>query len=394
MKTHGEIIKENLPWAREMLVKVDEKMSEVTLRSRDRVVDGVDGFGRHKDTPPSNWTSGFFGGLNLLLYEHTKNPDYLLTAKRSEEILDSALADFNCLIHDVGFMWHILSGAIYRLTGDEGSKNRNLHAAASLSSRFVLGGNFIRAWNDENVRGWIDEDVSDWTIIDCMMNLPLLYWASDAVGDDRFKRLAMAHADTTLRTHIRPDGSVAHCVKHDRENGDALASFTGQGYSPDSSWSRGQSWALYGFTLSYLHTGEVRYLDAAKRVAHYFISSVCSEWIPRLDFRAPTEPAYYDTTAGVIAACGLIELGKILPSSEGGLYTSAAVKMLRAISGEYLDTEPENDCLILGGSVRYPLTEEDLKKDVIHKNIIYGDYFFVEALLKLVGSDFNPWLSR
>ena len=216
MKNCKTLLEENRAWAEAEFAKIDAKMSQVTLRSRDKLADGVDANGIHRSVNPRGWTSGFWGGLNVLLYEKTGNEDYLLTAKRSEELLDVALEDFEELYHDVGFMWHILSGALYRLTGDEKSKNRNLHAAASLASRFVLGGNYIRAWNDASSRGWAQHPVNDWTIIDCMMNLPILYWASEKIGDDRFKRIAMAHADNSIRTHIRNDGSVHHCVEHNR----------------------------------------------------------------------------------------------------------------------------------------------------------------------------------
>ena len=390
MKTYKQIVEENKGWIEETFAKIDAKLSAVTLRSRDKLVDGVgpDGL-THKSTPARNWTSGFWGGMNVLMYEHTGNEDYLLTAKKSEELLDVALGDFEGLYHDVGFMWHILSGALYRLTGDQGSKNRNLFAASSLMSRFVLGGNFIRAWNSERPEG----AVKNWTIIDCMMNLPILYWASDLIGDDRFKRVAMAHADNAIRCHIRPDGSVAHIVEHERETGDVYKIIEkNQGLGADTSWSRGQAWALYGFALSYLHTGEERYLDASKKVANYFIANVCDDWLPRVDFRAPAEPVYYDSTAGMCAACGLIELAKILPEDEGGYYASAAINLLRALSEKFGDFDPDTDVMISHGTVRYPVPGViPYEKAGVHIPIIYGEYYVVEAILKLLGSEFNPW---
>ena len=393
MKTYKQIVEENKAWLEETFAKIDKKLSAVTLRSRDKLVDGVGPDGvTHKSTSPRNWTSGFWGGMNVLMYEKTGNEDYLLTAKRSEELLDTALSDFVGLYHDVGFMWHILSGALYRITGDEKSKNRNLFAAASLMSRFVLGGNFIRAWNTARPEG----EVANWTIIDCMMNLPILYWASDIIGDDRFKRVAMAHADNAIRCHIRADGSVAHIVEHDRETGDVYKFIAkNQGLNADSSWSRGQSWALYGFVLSYIHTGERRYLDASKRVANYFIANVCDDWLPRVDFRAPAEPVYYDSTAGMCAACGLIELAKNLPEDEGGYYANAAINLLRALSEKFGDFNPDTDVMISHGTVRYPIPGViAYEKAGVHIPIIYAEFYFVEAVLKLLGSDFNPWMSK
>ena len=393
MKNYKELLIENKAWIEETFAKVDNKLSKVTLRSRDKLVDGVGPDGvTHKSVLPLAWTSGFWGGMNVLMYEYTKNEDYLLTAKKSEEMLDEALANFEALYHDVGFMWHILSGALYRITGDEKSKRRNLFAASSLFSRYVKSGNFIRAWNDNSSKGWAQRPVKDWSIIDCMMNLPLLYWASDVIGDDRFKQIAIAHADMTLEQHIRPDGSVNHIIEHDRETGAVVERIGGQGLGPDTSWSRGQSWAIYGFALSYIHTGDVRYLDACKRVSNYFIANVCDDWIPRIDFRAPSTPVYYDTTAGMCAACGMLELAKALPEDEGGMYANAAINMMKAIAEKFGDFDPEHDVMISHGSVRYPVSGVyDEKKAGVHIPIIYAEYYFVEALLKLLGSDFLAW---
>ena len=393
MKTYKEILEENRAWAEETFKKVDNKLSAVTIRSRDKLVDGVGPDGvTHRSAHPNGWTSGFFGGLNVLMWEHTKNEEYLKTAKRSEELLDEGLANFEGLYHDVGFMWHILSGALYRLTGDEGSKRRNLFAAASLQSRYVLSGKFIRAWNAESAKGWAQRCVDDWSIIDCMMNLPLLYWASDFIGDNRFAQIAMSHADMTLEQHIRPDGSVVHVVEHDRATGACVEHIGGQGLAPESSWSRGQSWAIYGFALSYIHTKEQRYLDAAKRVAHYFIANVCDEWIPRVDFRSPDEPVYYDTTAAMCAACGMLEIAKAVPEYEGGIYAQAAVNMLKAVTERYSDFDPAHDVMISHGTVRYPVPGKySVESSGVHIPIIYAEFYYVEALLKMLGSEFNPW---
>lgn len=389
MKNYKEILNENIEWVKETFAKVDAKMSKVTLRSRDKLADGVDKDGVHVSKNPRGWTSGFWGGLNVLLYNYTKNEEYLKTARRSEEMMDEALMDFKSLYHDVGFMWHILSGALYRVTGDEKSMNRNLHMAANLFSRFVryeeAPGGFIRAWNS----AWQGLDVENFSIIDCLMNLPILYWASDVIGDDRFKRIAMDHADMALTDHLRHDGSVAHIVQHDRDSGEVVCTYGGQGCAVGSSWSRGQAWGLYGFTLSYIHTNEERYLDAAKQIANYFIANCSDDWLPRVDFRAPSEPVMYDATAGVCAACGMIELAKALPENEGGMYMHAAINILRAIEKNFADYNPDRDDLITHGTVLYPIKPE--QQSVVHISIIYADYFFTEALLKLLGDEFLPW---
>jgi unsaturated chondroitin disaccharide hydrolase len=193
-----------------------------------------------------------------------------------------------------------------------------------------------------------------------------------------------------LTDHLRPDGSVIHIVEHDRDTGAFVAAIGGQGMDADSSWSRGQAWALYGFTLSYMHTGEQRYLIAAKKVANYFIANCCDDWLPRVDFRAPAEPVMYDSSAGACAACGLIELAKVLPENEGGMYMHAAVQMMRAMTEKFCNWDESNDHMLDYGTVRYPagITE---KQAGVHISIIYGDYFYTEALLKLLGSEFFTW---
>ena len=383
MKKHSTVINENRAWAEEMLALVDKKMSKVAVRSRDKLADGVDEHGVHKSRNPHDWTAGFFGGLCAMLYEHTKNEEYLKTLESSEKLLDKAFDEkYEALNHDVGFMWYLTSGAKYRMTGDSESRKRLFYAATTLMGRFISGGNFIKAWN-------LDE-AYNWTIIDCLMNLPLLYWASDEFKDDRYKRAAMAHADNVIETHLRPDGSVAHIVEHDRDTGELVKTYGGQGYAEGSSWSRGQAWAIYGYVISYIHTGEARYLDVAKRVANYFITCCASTgWIPLLDFRAPEEPVYYDSTAGVCAACGFLELGRILPENEGGIYTDAAIKILRAITEKFANFDTERDDMIGGGSIAYPTAERPNRRT--HISIIYGDFFYTEALLKILGSEFFMW---
>ena len=384
MKTYNQLLNENKAWAEEVFDKIDKKLAKVTVRNTEKIADGCDEVGMFKDCRNiSWWTNGFWGGLNHLLYNKTGNEDYLKTALANEKRMDEALfKNYGALHHDVGFMWHILAGANYRLYGDAMSKDRNLHAAASLMSRFVIDGGYIIAWNGKRHENW--------TIIDCLMNLSLLYWASEETGDDRFKRVAMAHADMAIMDHLREDGSVVHIVEHDRETGDVVATHAGQGCAVGSSWSRGQAWALYGFMISYAHTKEERYLDAAKQVANYFIANCCDDWLPRVDFRGPSEPVMIDTSASACAACGLIELAKALPENEGGMYMNAAMQLLHAMDDKCANYDDSVDYLVSHGTVRFPI-DGDWKKAEVHVPIIYTDFFYTEAVLKLLGSEFNPW---
>ncbi|MBO5945254.1 MAG: glycoside hydrolase family 88 protein [Clostridia bacterium] len=387
MKNYKELLKENRAWAEDVIKKIDGKMSAVTLRSRNKLPDGVDENGFHVEKTRTWWTNGFFGGLNLLLYNYTKNEEYLLTARANEKLLDEGLVKVDTIHHDVGFMWYLLSGGHYALTGDADSRTRALFAANTLCGRYVIPDNhglgFIKAWNVQSAYNW--------SIVDCLMNLPLLYWAAEEIGDDRFKRIAMSHADMSIRDHLRSDGSIAHIVEHSRETGELVATYGGQGYKEGSSWSRGQAWGLYGFTISYIHTGEERYLNAAKQVANYFIANCSDDWLPRVDFRAPSEPVLYDSTAGACAACGLIELAKLLPEDEGGMYMHAAVKILKAMTEAFCDFDPKNDHMLGYGTVRYPAESVLVGDPGVHISIIYGDFFYTEAILKLLEADNFMW---
>lgn len=377
---YNDYIASNKEWIDSTWAKLEKKLSVTAVKSRDKVpYTTVNGVHDDRSSYPHGWTNGFWGGLMWLMYSATKDERYRLTAERSEELLDGAFKSVDQMHHDVGFMWHLTSGANYRITGSKESRNRDLLCAMSLASRFKLNGGYIRAWNGK----WQNEDNDGWTIIDCMMNIPLLYWASKEIGDDRFAQMAKAHADMAMRDHVRADGSMNHIVCHDTVTGEAVCTKGGQGYGVGSTWSRGEAWGLYGFVISYIHTGEQRYLDTAKKIANYFISNLaCTDWLPLVDFRAPAEPVLYDSTAGTIAACGLIEIAKNVPETEQKMYITAAVKILKAIEANFCNWEENEDSIVQMGTEMYT--------NGIHKPIIYGDYYFTEAILKL--KDMDPFL--
>ncbi len=366
--------------------KVDKKMAKVCIRSRNKLPYSAEN-GVHTDMSEKNvnwWTNGFWGGLMWLMYSETGNEQYRLTAQNAEKLLDGAWENYDTLDHDVGFMWHISSGAAYRLTGDKGSRLRSLYAASVLASRYNPDGGYIRAWNGNRAYGW--------TIIDCMMNLPLLYRASEEVCDERLKKMAMHHADTTLRDHIRADGGIYHIIEHNPQTGEAIRSYAGQGYGEASCWTRGLSWAIYGMVLSYRYTREKRYLDAAIRCADYFIENIERyDYACPVDFLSPMCDEYFDSTAGVITACGLIDISRETESDDGARakrYFDAAVKLIKTTAEKFCDLNPDTDCLVIKGTEHYP-SDGDMKG--VHIPIIYGDFFFAEALTKLRNSTFCIW---
>jgi len=386
------VLKENAQWINDTWEKIDRKLSKVCIRSRDKLpfttVDGV-----HDDKSviePSKWTNGFWGGMMWLMYVGTGNEEYKKTAIRSEELLDKALERYKSLHHDVGFMWLPTSVANYRITGDQKAFNKSLYIASVLASRFRVEGGYIRAWNN-----WRDAPVDPnktHSIVDCLMNIPLLYWASDVIGDDRFARMAMLHADMTIRDHIRPDGSINHIVRHVDGTNQVEAVYSGQGYSETSSWSRGVAWAVYGMALSYIHTKQQRYLDAAILTADHFIK-YCKEndYLTPLDFLAPKDPMYYDASAGMCAACGMIEIAKALGGERGKYYMEEAIKILQAADKHFCNYSDDEDALVLMNSGSYPREGVKVEKCLLHTSLIWSDFYFVEAMLKLKGNDFLIW---
>lgn len=376
-------------WLEEVIERITHKMEWVSDKNRDKIpyttIDGTYD-DRSIDNPSGGfddgicwWTNGFWGGMMWLMYHETGSNKYKEIAEISEQKLDRCFQQFYGLHHDVGFMWLTTSVANYRVTKNPESRKRALHAANLLAGRFNLAGGFIRAWNDVK-----DSDTRGWAIIDCMFNIPLLYWASEETGDPRYKQIAMKHADTSMNTFVREDGSVHHIVEFDPFNGGVVRTYGGQGYEEGSSWTRGQTWALYGFMMSYIHTGKEEYLYTAKKIANYFIANIPESGIIPVDFRQPAEPVREDDTAAAIGACGLIEIAKAVGQHEKSLYLNAAIKLLRTLDKERSNWGIDSDAMLQHGSAAYHAASH-------HHAIIYGDYYFIEAIFKLKGNDLYLW---
>lgn len=341
------------------------------------------------------WTNGFWPGMLWQMYHATGNEIYRQAAKGIEERLDAVLKSFDGVDHDAGFLFLLSAVADYRQTGDRESRRRGIHAANMLAGRYNPVGKYIRAWNDhtaeaETTAEWMKSGggVSGWMIVDCMMNIPLLYWAAGETKDPRYRHIALSHAKTAQQYVVRPDGSCNHVVSIDPNTGVFLDNPGGQGYEKGSSWSRGQSWAVYGFALSYRHTGERSFLDTAKQCAHYCIANLAvNDWLPLVDYRAPREPVKYDSDAGIITACGLLEIAEHVGEHEKYFYTEAAYRILRACDERFCNWDPDVDSIVDGGTTFY----NDPSGKTSDMPIIYGDYFFLEAVLRLKGKMMFTW---
>ncbi|MDQ0194498.1 glycoside hydrolase family 88 protein [Paenibacillus wynnii] len=331
--------------------------------------------GRYVLEEPYWWIAGFWPGQLWLLFNDSRNDTLRTLAEQCEERLDDVLNEYVRLDHDLGFMWTLTSVASYKLLGNEISKVRALKAANFLAARFNLKGSFIRAWNP-----WFEgEDNRGYAIIDCAMNMPLLFWASEVSGDPRYRHIAEAHMDTVVKHFIRPDGSVYHIVRFDSESGEFIEGIGGQGYAADSAWSRGTTWAIYGLTLAYHHTGKSEYLYAAQKVAHFFLARLPEDHVPHWDFRAPLEERdFRDSSAGACAASGLLLLADKVGELEAPVYRVPATKILESLYCNYgtwgNDAE---EGLILHGTSNYPAGQN------IDVPLIYGDFFYVEGLARL-----------
>ncbi|RKM57996.1 glycosyl hydrolase family 88 [Butyrivibrio sp. X503] len=364
-------------WIDTTLKKISVKMEEVTKRNLDKIPYTTDKYGRFDDKSGKDicwWTNGFWGGIMWQLYKLTGNEMYKKEAIGVEDKLDENLMNIEGLDHDNGFKWLPTSVCRYKLFNNKESYNRAMLAATNMAGRFNMVGKFIRAWNN-----WDDVDRRGFAIIDCMMNLPLLYWASEETTDPRFEMIARAHADTARKVFVRDDGSVNHIVIFDPETGEIVGKPGGQGYGEGSSWTRGQSWGIYGFTLSYKYTGDEKYLDTAKEIANYVLSQIPDSCLIPIDYRQPDDIKLEDSTAAAITASGLIELSQATGDDElSDKYLDAAFKLLKTLDEKRISWSEDTDNLLNNCAVDY-------HGDGHNMSIIYGDYYFIEAMMKLAG---------
>lgn len=401
--------------------------------------------GRYCFTDGAGWTDGLWPGQLWLAYEATGDPKYRAWAEACLYRLADRLTHRETLDHDVGFLYMPSMRAAYELTGDRAARELALLAAEHLLERQRPPG-FLLAFND-----WPDDtpafrrEKAGKMILDTLMNLPLLWWAADETGRSEFAQVAERHADAALRWLLRPDGSTNHTYNFDPDTWEPLGPKVWQGLRDDSCWSRGQAWAIYGFALAYAWTGASRFLEAAARAAEYWVWSAPADRIPLWDFDAADGPL--DSSAAAIAASGLLELARLWPQAhevelrpqaddaglqsrageagsrpsgdDAGPWPRAAAGLrlrtdeagLRPRAGEagfWLRTEgpgrwravavetlaslgarclvpPEQPGILTHGCSFFP------RGWGVDCTLVYGDYFYIEALLKLAGRPRLHW---
>jgi len=315
------------------------------------------------------WTSGFFPATLLELYGVSKDTALYNEAFRRMRLLERE--QYNKTTHDLGFMMYCPFGEAWRLTGSAADADILMNSARSLSTRFRRAAGVIRSW-----------DHAPWqypVIIDNMMNLELLMWASRHSGDTSFRHIAVTHAFTTMRNHYRPDYSSYHVVDYDTVTGAVLKRQTAQGYADSSDWARGQAWGLYGFTAMYRWTHDRRFLSQATHIADFILAHIPADRVPYWDYSDPRIPdTYRDASAAAVMASALIELAGYVPPAEGRRYLAAATAALRTLSSpSYRSAYGANGGFLLMHSVgNIPAKTE------IDVPLSYADYYFVEAMLR------------
>ncbi len=320
----------------------------------------------------NDWTSGFWPGILWYMYEYSNDPYFREQANKWTMPMEGA-KDRERPNHDLGFMVFNSFGNGYRLVKEPDYLPIILETADSLAAWFNPNVGTILSWPWAREKyGWVHN-----TIIDNMMNLELLFWASKNGGDESYYDIAVTHALTTMRNHVRDDYSTYHVVVYDSLSGDVVKKVKYQGYADDSMWSRGQAWAIYGFTMCYRETGIVDFLETAKGLARTFINHLPDDYVPYWDFDAPNAPdEYKDASAAAIAASGIIELSGLIDNEdESGWFHNNAIHILHSLAGNYL-SDGSNHAVLWHSSGHVPANSE------VDVPIIYADYYFIEALLR------------
>ena len=318
----------------------------------------------------SDWTSGFFPGCLWYVYEQTGDPNFKKWAQ--EWTAGITPQQFNTNTDDIGFMINASFGNGYRITGDTTYRSVVLRGARSLTNRF---NHVVGCLADDQLLAPPNFEV----IIDTMLNLELLYFATDINGNTNFSVKSFSHAQRAMTNQIRADNSTFQKVIYSTVNGKVLSQGTRGGYSDTSVWARGQAWAIYGFTMAYRETGFLPFLNAAGRVSDYYLTSVPSDFVPYWDFGAPDIPdAPRDSSSAAITLSALVELSQLATNmQDSAAFWSGAHDILESLgSTNYLADGTTNSGILLhatGEPPQFPSPEVDVA-------LIYGDYYFLEAL--------------
>jgi len=326
--------------------------------------------GRSKSISPKNWVSGFYPGTLFLIYQGTKDKAIYQAGLAKLPIMEPIK---NIDSHDIGFMMYDSFGIANQIKPSEEYKQVLLTSAQSLIKRYNPVVKSIMSWNSKPGEFRV--------IIDNMMNLELLMWATKVSGDSSYAKIAITHANTTMKNHFRPDYSSYHLVNYNPETGGINKKQTVQGYADDSAWARGQGWGLYGYTMMYRETKDKKYLDQAKNIAEFILNNpnLPADKVPYWDFNAPGKPdVYRDSSAGSLIASALIELAGYVDAASSKKYLENAETIIRTLSTDRFKAAlGENGGFLLKHGVGHLP-----RPALVDVPLTYGDYYFVEAMLR------------
>ncbi|MGN7786528.1 glycoside hydrolase family 88 protein [Niabella sp. 22666] len=323
-----------------------------------------------------DWTSGFWPGILWYAYEVSNKEDWKAAAEKSSRSL-FPLVDSSAIDHDIGFQLFCSVGNGYRLTRDSTYRQILLRAADSLATLFNPKVGTILSW-PRKVPG-VDWPLCHNTIMDNMINLDLLFWAAKNGGGKRLYDIAVDHAVTTMKNQFRPDYTSYHVVIYDTATGRKIKGMTHQGLNDSSMWARGQAWAIYGYSMVYRETRDPQFLDFAQKVTDVYLSRLPEDGIPYWDFDDPGIPqAPRDASAAAVVASALLQLSTLMSDEpKAKTYYVKAINMLIELSSERYQSREINDAFLLHSSGHKPNGGE------IDASIIYADYYYLEALLRL-----------
>ena len=329
-----------------------------------------------KDENTDGWNQGFFTGILWLSYELTGDSKYKkLALSHLPSYKKRIVKKLGVNHHDMGFLFIPSCIAAYKLEGNTEARGIALLAADNLMSRYHEKGGFIQAW------GELGASESYRLIVDCLLNIPLLYWAADETGNEKYKTAAYTHFRSTIENAIRPDASTFHTFYFDNETGAPLKGVTAQGASNDSCWARGQAWAIYGLMMTMKYINDPDAVNTCKKLTNYFLNYLPKDYIPFWDLSftdGDIEPR--DSSSAAIAVCGILELIKYLPDNDKDkqLYKNAVNLIMDSLHKNYsTKNEKESNGLLLHATYGKP------QNSGVDECNIWGDYFYTEALTRL-----------
>ena len=325
-----------------------------------------------RQASPQEWCSGFWPGVLWMTSAYNKSEAVQKAAKGYTDAMLTIIGK-PVYDHDLGFLAinSLLKG--YEVAKDARYKQAALRSADSLATLFNPQVGTILSW-PRHVKDYGGHN----TIIDNMMNLELLFWAAENGGNPRLRDIAVSHAETTMKHHFREDGSCYHVAVYDTLTGKFVKGVTHQGFADWSMWSRGQAWAIYGYTIVYRYTHDQRFLDFAQKVTDIYLkrlANTSNDCIPRWDMDAPDDVK--DVSAACIVASALLELANYLPAAKGGVYRDFSIKTLRQLNSDQYQSRNRNVSFLMHSTGHHPAESE------IDASIIYADYYYIEALMKL-----------